>query len=217
MFFDDSLKGLKKELKAAGADVSFVKGWQKKYDKLKKQYPVLESQYIKAKTDLEAVMLCLNKLEQLLIGVKDASDFGLIKGRLSEIAKELKKYQNSFQQEFLIGKEDQEFHSTFSAILTLCGKDLKEKQDRLILQSEVENLMAITKEALEKMWPDFREMAYFYLEHTDEEILDLPHTDKIQFVKKMYQDEFYNPMKQVIEAALGNERVKHVMEVELWT
>ena len=67
MFFDDSLKGLKKELKAAGADVSFVKGWQKNYDKLKKQYPVLESQYIKAKTDLEAVMLCLNKLEQLLI------------------------------------------------------------------------------------------------------------------------------------------------------
>ena len=29
--FEDSLKGLKKELKSAGMDVSFVKEWQKSY------------------------------------------------------------------------------------------------------------------------------------------------------------------------------------------
>lgn len=216
MFFDDSLKGLKKELKTADADMSFIKGWQKNYDKVKKQYPVLESQYIKAKADLEAVMVCLKGMEQLLILAKDAADFGGMKGNLSNFVQKLKSYKNAFNCEFLIGKEDKEFHLTFSAILSLCENDVREKRERLILQSEVENLMAITKEALEKSWPDFRAMAYFYLDHTDKEIFELPHQDKIQMVEKIYFDEFYHPMKQVIEAALGTERADKIMEVELW-
>ena len=52
MFFDDSLKGLKKELKAAGADTAFVKSWQKSYDKVRKQSANLESQYTKEKSNL---------------------------------------------------------------------------------------------------------------------------------------------------------------------
>jgi len=48
MFFDDSLKGLKKELKAADADLSFVKIWQKSYDKVKKQATIIGGQYAKA-------------------------------------------------------------------------------------------------------------------------------------------------------------------------
>lgn len=216
MFFDDSLKGLKKELKTAGVDMSFVKGWQKSYDKVKKQCPAIEGQYIKAKADLQHVMECLKGMEQLLISAKDISD-KVFKEKLNHYAKELKKYQGGFNQEFLIGKEDQEFHLTFSTILSLCGKTLKESKERLILQSEVENLMAITKEALDKSWPEFRELAYYYLEHTDRELLELPHMDKVQFVKKLYQNEFYNPMKQVIEASLGLERAEKIMEVELWT
>lgn len=209
MFFDDSLKELKKELKATGANMSFVKNWQKIYDKVRKQTPVMEGQYTKAKSDLESVMECLKGMEQLLISDTD-------KTSLANHAKNLKKYQNGFNCEFLIGKEDKEFHLIYDTILLLIGKEIKEKKDKLILQSEVENLMAIVKEALEKQWPDFREMAYFYLEHTDREIFELPHADKIQVVRKYYQDEFYNPMKQVIEAALGEERANRVMEVELW-
>ena len=216
MFFDDSLKGLKKELKAADADMAFVKRWQKSYDRVKKQYPVMESQYIKAKNELEAVVKCLEEIEQLLILSKDILDSGLPKDELSQYVKELKKYQNGFNQEFLIGKEDTEFHLTFSTILSLCSKDIQDKRERLILQSEVENLMAIAKEALEKNWPDFKELAYFYLEHTDKELFDLPHADKIQFVKKVYADEFFNPMKQVVEAALGTARATKVMEVDVW-
>lgn len=215
MFFDDSLKGLKKELKNAGADLSFVKSWQKNYDKVKKQYPVMENQYVKAKADLNAVMEHLKGLEQLLIDAKVISDVNF-KKQLSQYAKELKKYQNGFKQEFLIGEEDQEFHLTFSTILSLCGKEMKEQKERLILQSEVENLMAITKEALEKVWPEFREMAYFYLEHSDRELLELPHGEKVLFVKKLYKDEFYAPMKQILEASLGAQRAIKIMEEELW-
>lgn len=215
MFFDDSLKGLKKELKTADADMSFIKGWQKNYDKVKKQYPVMESQYIKAKEDLEAVMVCLKGMEQLLILAKDAADFAGMKGNLSNFVQKLKSYKNAFNCEFLIGKEDKEFHLTFSAILSLCENDVREKRERLILQSEVENLMAITKEALEKSWPDFRAMAYFYLERTDREIFDLPHTDKVAEVSRIYEVEFLAPMREVLTKCLGEERAKQIMEVEL--
>ena len=216
MFFDDSLKGLKKELKTAGVDISFVKGWQKSYDKTKKQYPVLEGQYAKAKSDLEAVMECLKGMEQVIVSANGTDSLVDVKKSLLNLSKDMKKYQNGFNCEFLIGKEDKEFHLTYDTILSLSGKDVKDRKDMLILQSEVENLMAIVKEAQEKEWPEFRAMAYYYLEHTDSEILDLPHSDKIEVVEKIYRNEFYNPMKQVIEAALGEERAKQVMEVDLW-
>ena len=161
--FDDSLKGLKKELKSAGVDVSFVKEWQKSYDKVKKQSAVLKAQYTQAKADLEMVYQSLKQMEQKLI----AGDLDL-----SVEVKGLKQYKNSFNQEFLIGREDKEFHLTFATILSLGEKKISVQKDVLILQSEIENLLAVTKEALEKEWPEFRAMAYFYIERTDRDILD---------------------------------------------
>lgn len=213
MFFDDSLKDLKRELKVAGADLSYIKKWQKNYDKVKKQYPVLEDQYIKAKADLNAVMKCLKEMEQMMISAKENSDIRSVRERMNHCAKEMKKYQKGFNYEFLIGKEDKDFHLTFSTILSLCEKDMKEKRDRLILQSEVENMMSITKEALEKVWPAFRELAYFYIEHTDKELSELPHQEKIQLVKKLYREEYYDPMKKELVAALGAERADKIMEM----
>lgn len=216
MFFDDSLKGLKKELKNAGADISFVKIWQKTYDKVKKQTVTIEGQYTKAKTELVIVMDCLKRLETLLIAANENAVGLDLKKEIALLVKELKKYQGGFNLEFLISKEDKEFHLIYETILSLCEKKVSEKKTVLILQSEVENLMAIAKEALEKKWPDFRAMAYYYLGHTDREIYALPHQEKLSVVSKYYFDEFYNPMRQVIEATLGVDRAKEIMEVELW-
>jgi len=205
--FEDSLRELKKELKAAGADMSFVKEWQKSYDKVRKQSSVLKTQYTQAKSDLESVYQNLKSVEQKLI----ASDLNL-----SVEAKTLKQYKTSFSHEFLIGKEDREFHLTFQTILSLFEKKLSNQKDVLILQSEVENLLAVTKEALEREWPAFRAMAYFYIERTDRDIIDMPHTEKIAYVQQIYEDEFVKPMMQVLQTAVGEERAKKVMEVELW-
>ena len=205
--FEDSLRELKKELKAAGADMSFVKEWQKSYDKVRKQSPVLKTQYTQAKSDLESVYQNLKSVEQKLI----AADLNL-----SVEAKTLKQYKTSFSHEFLIGKEDREFHLTFQTILSLFEKKFSSQKDVLILQSEVENLLAVTKEALEREWPEFRAMAYFYIERTDRDIIDMPHTEKIAYVQQIYEDEFVKPMMQVLQTAVGEERAKKVMEVELW-
>ena len=216
LFGEDSLKGLKKELKTAGADMSFVKKWQKSFDKVKKNSGQIELQYNHAKTELEQVHTLLKKMEQALISIKTDMTNASEKNVLNECAKELKKYQGSFNQEFLIGKEDKEFHLTYQTLLTLCAKGFKEARDVLIMQSEVENILAVAEEALAKEWPEFRALAYFYLERTDKEILDLPHSDKVAEVDRIYEVEFLAPMREVMVTCLGEERAKATLEVDVW-
>lgn len=216
LFGEDSLKGLKKELKSAGADMGFVKSWQKTFDKVKKGSQQIESQYSQAKKELEQVHSVLKKMEENLISMKSDLENSTYRNAMGNDAKELKKYQGHFNQEFLIGKEDKEFHLTYQTLLNLCSKGCKEQKDVLILQSEVENILAVTEEALAKEWPDFRAMAYFYLDRTDKEIFDLPHADKVVEVNRIYEREFLAPMRDILIKSFGEERAKRTLEVDVW-
>lgn len=216
LFGEDSLKGLKKELKNAGADMSFVKEWQKSFDKVKKGSAQMEVQYVHAKRDLQQVRTLLKKMEQNLISMKGDFANPSYKGVLSECSRELKKYQANFNHEFLISKEDKEFHLTYATLLSLCAQGIKEKKDALIMQSEVENLLAVADEALEKEWPDFRAMAYFYIDRTDKEVFDLPHSDKVTEVNRIYENEFLAPMRQVLTNCFGVEKANYTLEVDVW-
>ena len=216
LFGEDSLKGLKKELKNTGADMSFVKNWQKSFDKVKKNTAQIEGQYRKAKTELEQVHAILKRMEQLLISIKDDLQNSSYKGYISACARELKQYQGHFNHEFLIGKEDKEFHLTYQTIMSLGAKSCESQRDVLILQSEVENILAVTEEAMEKNWPDFRAMAYFYLNRTDREIFDLPHGDKVTEVNRIYEVEFLNPMGEILVKSFGEEKAKQILEVDVW-
>ncbi len=208
--FDDSLKTLKRELKEAGADVTPIRDWQKNYDKVRKQTPVLEGQYQTARKELELVLAVLKQLEQYLIaGNVDRSG-------LENYMRELKKYQGHFNHEFLISKEDTDFQSTYDSILKLSNKGIHSQSEALILQSEVENLLAVTVEALDKEWPDFRAMAFFYIERTDRELFDLPHADKVAKVLRIYDNEFIKPMRDCMLEKLSEARVNQIMEDELW-
>ena len=207
LFGEDSLKGLKKELKSAGADMSFVKGWQKSFDKVKKSSAQIETQYTQAKQELEQVHTILKQMEEILIARE---------GKLSECEKGLKKYQGRFNHEFLIGKEDKEFHLTYQTVLNLSANSRKTQKEVLILQSEVENILAVTEEALAKNWPDFRAMAYFYLNRTDKDIFDIPHADKVAEVNRIYEVEFLAPMREVLTKCFGEERAKQTLEVDVW-
>ena len=216
LFGEDSLKGLKKELKNAGADMSFVKGWQKSFDKVKKGSIQIEVRYTQIKKELELVHAILKKMEQTLIAMKSDFENSSHKRDISECSKDLKKYQGHFNHEFLISKEDKEFHLTYQTLLSLCSKGFKEQKDILILQSEVENILAMIEEALEKEWPSFRAMAYFYIERTDKEIFDLPHSDKVVEVNRIYETEFLAPIRQILTDCFGEEKANYTLEVDVW-
>ena len=207
--FEDSLKVLKKELKDAGVDMNVVRDWQKYYDKVKRQAPQLEFQYQTATKELESVLSLLKGMEQFLISNKGTGD-------VTGYAKELKRYQGHFNHEFLISKEDSDFHSTFASILSLCEKCKRESSDALILQSEVENLIALVEEALEKELPEYHAMAFYYIERSDKEIFDLPHADKVAKVLRIYENEFLKPLRDGMEGRIRGQRIKEIMEEELW-
>lgn len=208
--FDDSLKRWKKELKDAGVNMTEVRQWQKSYDKVKTQSLVLEKQYTTAKEELETVLQLLLDMKQKLIGANRSRE------TMAHFSKELKKYQGHFRQEFLVSAEDAEFHSTYEGILRQCEKDMNEKQNVLILQSEIENLIAVTKEALERKWPDFRALAFFYIAGADSEIAQLTHADKMERVHKIYETEFLTPFSECLNGKIAKERIKKIMEEELW-
>lgn len=214
--FEDSLKKYKKEWKITGVDMAFVKEWQKQYDKVRRQAPELERQYIQAKAELEKVCEILEEIELMMIANQDIAFFPNSRRKLQEMAKEMETYQQHFKQEFLIGKADTAFHENYEIILKLCETNLKDRGDRLILQSEVENMIAIIKEALEKEWPPFYALAFYYINHTDEEIEELPHRDKINEVICIYKDEFFTPIRQELSEHLHEKKVSQFMEVELW-
>ena len=207
--FDDSLKSLKKDFKDAGVDMNFIRQWQKNYDKVRTQAPILETQYKTAKQELESVMSLIKDMEQQLIG-------GFVsRESLGNFAKELKKYQGHFNQEFLIGREDMDFHSTYASILKLSEKGIQDKKNGLILQSEIENLMAVIHEALAKNWPNFRAMAFFYIDRTDNDISELPHSEKVTRVGKIYEVEFIHPFQDALTGRINDIRIREIMEEEL--
>lgn len=217
MFFGDNyFKKLKKQLKSAGADMSFVKRWQQLLEKVKKSSQQIQMQYTHEKNDLERVRDILKQLEAELIIMNQ--DFMYTKCRkiLSDSSKELKLFKSRFHHEFLISREDKDFHLTYQTVLDLCKKGVKEKKQVLILQSEVENLLAMTEEALQKDLPSYHAMAYFYLKRTDKEISDLPHMEKVEKVNEIFQNEFITPMKQVLIECIGKEKANIILEVELW-
>ncbi len=208
--FDDSLKGLKKEWKDAGVDMSLVRTWQKSYDKVRVQRGVLQAAYERAKRELLEVQELLEGLEQQLIQKTYTGD------GLQNTVHRMKGYLGHFDHEFLLGKADTDFQTTYDSIMRLCLRKDLDKGDAVILQSETENILAIIKEALDRKWPDFRALSFFYLEHTDKDLVDMPHQEKLILVRDVYQQEFLMPMENALRDGIDADRVRHLMEEDIW-
>jgi hypothetical protein len=110
--------------------------------------------------------------------------------------------QNSFDHEFLISREDSEFHSTYDTILRLGTRALESSSQRLILQSEVENLQDLLRENLAKDAPDPRKLTLFYQYGTDSELAVLAPTDRLAKIERVYEARFSRPILQLLAEAV---------------
>lgn len=194
---NDELDGIRTALAAMECDMSAFRGWQKQYERVKRQYAVVQQRYESARQILQTVekdVLCMEKIltEQM------APD----KKAFAQFLRELKRLQNSFDHEFLISREDQEFHSTYDTILKLGVKALETLSDRIILQSEIENLLALLRENLEKEPPNMAELSFFYLNRTDQELSELPPADRLKKISEVYAEEFFEPVVHMVENAI---------------
>jgi hypothetical protein len=179
-------------MKAAGCDMSVVKAWQNQLKWIRKQMKSIYGGYTAARESLVRVDTVVRRMEQML------TEKGFwTKERMREInslRKELKKFSGSFHNEFLVSKDDKDFHLTYQSILRLADSFDGKNDNRILLLSEVENLLGRLAENLEKEQPDPVRLTYFYYKHRDAELSELPAAGKLVRITNVYEEEFLQPL-----------------------
>jgi len=194
---DDELEKVKSALAAMDGDMSAFRVWQKQYDKLNRQWQAVQERYQKARQITEQVHRNAKQLEEILVDDTQGQ-----RKEAAQILKEWKRLQNGFDHEFLISKEDREFHSTYDTIVRLGIKAVDKEDQKLILQSEVENLIALLEENLEKKQPSAWKLCFFTLNHGEQELIELPPAEKLNCIDTTYQQEFLQPIIALLVFAI---------------
>ncbi len=200
---DEDFEQIKEGLAAMGGDMSAFRSWQKIYEKVSKQWPTLQRRYEDALSATRQVEKYAEQMEQMLI-----SDAGVEPKEFAFLLKELKCMQNSFDHEFLISSEDHEFHSTYDTILKLGVKALETSDQRLILQSEIENLLALLRENLDKEAPDGRWLCVYYLSGSDRELAKLAPAERQTRIRLVYHEKFVKPFLKLVSPAIAKARAE---------
>jgi len=226
--FNESLKPLKQELKNAGADGSVVRDWMKTYDKVNTNYAKVEKLYLSERTKLMQLQQILKQMESYFTTGEEVKD-KLVVGMGN-----LKALKDFAGHEFLIDKGNTEFTLTFSRLQKQSLQLEKySNQELLFLHSEVENLMDIVKEALEKEEPDLHALTYFELTQKSSMLSDLPHAQKIKKIRRIYESEFLKPMAEILSGVMDKadcnmpllsanadktkeERINYILEDWIW-
>ncbi len=212
---EDEFKELKTALQTLDCDMAFVKSWQKSYDKTRKLLPGVIGRYSAARSAAVQAESILERLEQ---SMKDKDTAVWSREQLREFQmhiRELKKLQNAFDHEFLVSKEDKELHLTYQTVIKLGAKLGEEMQQRIILQSEIENALSLLKENLEKEIPDYFQLGFFYLHDTDESLVDLPPSGRLERLRQNFETEFYAPMTKLLTDAIQKaDTLKDTLETE---
>ena len=195
---NDFVENVKSALAAVDCDMGAFRSWQKMYDKLKKKKSEQEDRYRRCREQTKRVQEDAQLMEHMLTTAQsvDGKEFG-------RLLKDLRQMQNSFDHEFLVSKEDQEFHSTYDTILRLGTKALNAPDQKLLLQSEIENLLALLKENLEKEEPEIAALTFYYQFGSDQELAQLPPAEKLSKITYLYECEFRRPILQLLESGIS--------------
>lgn len=200
MGLDQEEKDLKNAMQVAGANMSEVKEWLKVYEKTRKASLTVAGQYYDVRNCLMKLLEDSMQMESILrtgIGIS-----GQQEQQFREILKNMRKQRGMFDSEFLISKADKDFHTTFDAVVMLGTKFVEEQQNGILLQSEIENLIALIQEGLEREKPDLFALSYFYLKRSNKELENLTFPEKVTKVMRVYQTEFISGIQKQIVACM---------------
>ena len=200
MGLDQEEKDLKNAMQVAGANMSEVKEWLKVYEKTRKASLTVAGQYYDVRNCLMKLLEDSMQMESILrTGIGISGQQGQ---QFREILKNMRKQRGIFDSEFLISKADKDFHTTFDAVVMLGTKFVEEQQNGILLQSEIENLIALIQEGLEREKPDLFALSYFYLKRSNKELENLTFPEKVTKVMRVYQTEFISGIQKQIVACM---------------
>lgn len=209
MFGKENGREVRLALEETGCNMILWKQWQKKYEKLLKQLPAVREKFERVKTTTKEVEKIARGMERI---IADRQQTAKAK-EFAELVKELKKMQNTFDHPFLISGEDKEFHSTYDSILKLGTRACQEEKQSLILQSEIENLLALLAENLDRKEPDINALGYYCMEYDLQMLTELSPMVRLEKVESIYESEFKRPfIRMVSEGILFADGRKSVLE-----
>lgn len=196
---DEELERIRAAFVVMDCDMNAFRSWQKQYEKLNKRWQAVQQRYNSAMFAAKRVEKTVRQMEQMITDAEsmDRKEF-------AQLLKELRHLQSSFDHEFIISREDQEFHSTYDTVLKLGAKALDDPNQKLILQSEVENLADLLEENLEKELPDPRKLCFFYLFNgTDQELAGLSPSERAVRIDQVYEAGFETPILLLLTDAIA--------------
>mgnify|MGYP002737936927 CR=1 FL=1 len=97
---------------------------------------------------------------------------------------------------------DTYFHTTLDSVVKQGERYLSSFDNGIILQSEIENLIHLTNEGLERKKPDLFALSYFYMGHSNKELAELNFTQKTKRVHEIYYEEFWKDILKQLEACV---------------
>jgi hypothetical protein len=207
---EEEIKQLKRRLQSAGCDADSVRKWAKQLQTVKKQLPGTWGQYQICHANLRTLEAYMKKLQGMLSG-RRTWDRETLK-TIQTMYRDLKKRSTSCDNEFVVSREDHEFHLVYDTICRLMDRFNGADDGRILLLSEVENILAMIRERLDREMPGAAELAYFYLNHKDEELVELPPERRLEKINTVYEEELLKPIeRQTAAGAMTREELEQVI------
>lgn len=194
---DEEYSKVRTALLITGTNPSVVRDWQKRYDRLCRQWPGVKEQYENARATTEWVRDTAKRMESMLTGETPYD-----KKAFTQMIREMKRKQNTFDHVFIVSRSDHEFHSTYDTIVRLGAKACETQEQKLILQSEIENLLALTEEALQKERPSTWKLACYLTVHTGKKLEEMPMNQKLKELDDVYADEITQPVATMLVGSI---------------
>lgn len=204
----EQIKEIKKNMLAADCNKTAVRAWFKLYDKTLKKAEDAKEEYQKCLHNTMIVQEYGKQMEQFMVqkAVPDREN------RLRQFGKDFKRIQGAIAHEFIISSQNQEFFSTYQSLQKLLKQPLNDHHQELILHSEIENLLALLAEGLALEKPHFFALGFFHMEHTDQELYDMPSSEKRQYILNLYEKGFLLPIRRELFGAMGKEQLENLLQ-----
>lgn len=195
-------KELTKELINTGMDKRAAKNYMEVLEELVVAAGLQRDTYIESKKRMAAGQEIIEALLQDITEKEPAK----VRGELARLAINL----TDIFHECTIRKDDLDFASTYSYINRAAGE--YEGSHRLMLQSELENLLHMVAEIEAWEEPDFCALALFCKYGHREDLADIENSQRNEMLLRYYKGQFWDDFEKELAAVKMTERVEKWIE-----
>lgn len=182
-------KNLRKQILASGLDKKQMDAFLEEFLYCVEQGASLKEQYVLAKAHMNS---CLEIVNEILPQMREIP-VEQCKERLQRMLLDLP----CVYHECLIRKDDLDYDATLCYMKTKIP--VYTEEDRLMMQSELENLKAVFDDAVQWVAPDFMMLAYFLQQEGSVMLSDMENTVRNSYIEHIYKERFWDENARLLE------------------